>query len=162
MFYKLIDTDIATLCAGCATPGHRDLLKNNAEFSGSTQICYTAYGSGIIETAIGNAEYSENNLTDLSSFRGLLLRGTAGPNGVIWVGINPKNERVIEYNFIKGESNTTFTGKKGVSILLCLRGQIVANNKYINELNFAVIKKDQVVDLSIPQNSTAIIFWIKE
>lgn len=162
MFGKLIDTNIATLCAMCATPGYKDVLKNSAQYGGSTQICYTAYGGGIIETDVGNAEYSEDNLTDVINLRGYPMRGTAGPNGAIWIGINPKDEKVIDYNFVKGEHSFTFTGEKDVSILLCLRGEITANGKVLKDLTFASITKGKVVDITVPQNSTAIIYWLKD
>lgn len=160
MFGKLIDVGIAKLCAMCSTPNYVDVFKNNASAGGSTQICYTAYGSGTISTTGGDAAYSEDTLTDVSHIRGLQMNGVAGPNGAIWVGINPVGEKVIDYNFIKGAQNLSFTGVKDMSILVCLRGEITANGKKMKDLTFAAISKDQTVAIDVPADCTAIVFWL--
>lgn len=161
MFGKIIDVGIAKLCAMCATPNHNGIFKNNQSSGGSTQVCYTAYGSGIITSDAGNAVYEENVLTDVSHVRGHQMNGVAGPNGTIWVGINPVDEKEIEYDYIDTPRDFSFTGVKDVTILLCLRGKITANEKEILDLFYSVIEKDKTVNISVPEGSTAILFWLK-
>lgn len=163
MFGKLIETGVANLCAMCATPGWVDTVKNTAETGGSTQLCYTAYGSGTITSENSNTVYelTENTLTDISAFRKNPLIGTAGPNAAIWVSINPVYEKEIDYTFIQGQKTVSFTGEKSRSILLCLRGDILANGKPLKALQFATIVKDKQVEIEVPDNGTAIVFWLK-
>jgi hypothetical protein len=162
MFGKIIDVGIAKLCAMCATPNHVGIFKNNAAFGGSTQLCYTAYGSGMITATSGTATYEENVLTDVSHVRGEQMNGLSGPNGTIWVGINPIDEKTLDFMFINEPTNTTFVGVKDVSVILCLKGKITANNKDIDDLNYAIVEKGKSVDISVPQESAAIIFWLKD
>jgi hypothetical protein len=162
MFGKIIDVGIAKLCAMCATPNHLGVFKNNSSAGGSTQICYTAYGSGQITTSNGSAVYEEGVLTDVSHVRGLQMNGLSGPNGTIWIGINPADERTIDYNFIQGEQQVQFVGEKLISVLLCLKGSITANGKTLLDLNYSVIPEGMSVDISVPNGSDAIIFWLRD
>lgn len=162
MFGKLIEVGIAKLCAMCATPNHEGIFKNNASAGGSTQLCYTAYGSGEITSSKGTALYQERVLTDVSHVRGAQMNGLAGPNGTIWVGINPVDERILDYNFIQGQQTLQFVGEKAISVLLCLRGSITANGKELLDLNYSVIHKDKAVNITVPEGSDAIVFWLRD
>ena len=160
IFGKVIDAGIVNLCLMCTTRNHASSLPNTAATGGSSQLCYTVYGSGLISTAAGEAQVYEDTLTDMSHMRGITLNGTAGQNGVIWVGINPINEKTVDYSFIKGAQNLDFVGVKDVSIIVCLRGEITANSKIMKDLSFATVYKDQKVNIVVPEDSTAIVLWL--
>lgn len=160
-FGTIINVGIANLCCMTATPGELSTVPNTNS-GGSTQICYTVVGSGVTTSEGQSLSHSAGTLVDLSQFRNKPLTGEAGPNGVTWISINPFDDKSVDYTFVDTPSDFTFTGEKQVSVLVCLKGEITANGKPLKDLTYATIIKDKVVDIHVPENSTAILFWLRD
>lgn len=157
-FGTIIDIGIGKLCCMVATPGEQSSLPN-AGPGGSSQLCYGVYGSGTTTSEGGNGSYTEDELTDVSAFRNFQLNGTAGPNGLVWVGINPPNSDTFQYDFIKGPVTKTFTNTSTDCAFVGLRQSPKINDKVIGELNFCRLKEGQTVTIEVPENSTGIMLW---
>lgn len=157
-FGTIIDISIAKLCCMVATPGEQSSLPNSG-LGGSSQLCYGVHGTGTTTSDGGNGSYSEDELADVSAFRNHELHGTAGPNGLVWVGINPLDSGTLQYDFIKGPVNKSFTNTSTECVFLGLRQSPRINDKVIGELNFCRLKEGQTVTIDVPENSTGIMLW---
>ena len=160
MFGKLIDIGFAKLCAMCATPNHHGVFKNSGE-AGSTQLCYTAYGSGEVTSVKGVASYRAGELTDVSHLRESQMDGISGPEGTIWVGINPNTpEMNLGHVYLRGQTSMSYTGVQSCAVLMCLRGSISANGKNLDELMFCRIFQGQEVQIEMSEDDIGILLWV--
>jgi hypothetical protein len=156
---QFIDIGIANMCAIAGVPDATTVFKNSGQ-GGSTQFVYTAYGSGWNVSDVTTSYFEVDTITDISSSRGHAMEGFAGPNGCIWVGFNPKNESSLQYNYIVGPQHFNHIGNTDEpTVLVGLKYDTTANGKKIEPLNFALIMKEDSVDIDVPEGAIAILIW---
>jgi len=158
-FGTTFEIDIAKLCCMVATSNEQSSLPNNSLYGGSSQFIYTVQGSA---TSVANgisATYTVGEITDTSSWRGHESHGSAGPDGVVWVSINPYDEGTVQYQLMNGPMNITHTGASEKTVFLGLKGSPTANGKTIGELAFCKIAEGKEVELNVPEGSVGLLLW---
>jgi len=147
-------------CTGHCTDG--DSLKAKTEDwkddGKFTQIFYVAQGSGKLydETGLLKFELKEHNLYDFKDLYNRYFRVEASNKSCTWIGINP----VPASRFFKAElkkENFVVEGEEGKeNIIICVKNNIIIENKNLNELNYSRIKYGKKVTVEVPKNSHAI------
>lgn len=159
MFGKIIDIGFAKMCAMCATPNHHGVFKNTGD-AGSTQLCFTAYGSGEVSSINGVASYRAGELTDVSHLRETQMNGISGPEGTIWVGINPSSPSMtLGHDYLCGQRSMNFVGENACTVLICLRGAVRVKGKVLDELMFCRIYQGDEVLIEMAQDDIGILLW---
>lgn len=155
-FGTIINIGIANICCMTATPGELSTVPNSGP-GGSSQICYTAYGTGTTSADGESLVHTEGGLVDISRFRNKPLTGQAGPNGVTWVSVNPFDEETLDYEFLEGPSTRSFTNTRDHCTILTVKGVLGVNAAQIPELGFCRVGKDQTISLTLGTDVKAII-----
>lgn len=151
MFGKYVKMGNASLCCLSASAGHVEEFANTGDGK-ETQFTYVLNGSG---TAVSKdntvqIEMVEGQVIDMTSLMGKPFVGTANTPS-LWVSINPIPCTLRFTPSVIRESQTV-TGETD-SYLICIDGQITANNKALATFKFARIPEGMTVDITVPEGS---------
>ena len=155
IFNKMVDVKLATLCCVAASPGQTQTWPNTGD-GGVTQMVYIVHGSGDLNPPNTTINTVKGDVVDLSPYANIPLPGVTGPNGIFWIGINPKTSAMLNIETC-APGQYTANPLSLEKYLVCLTGNITVNTTSISELKFAKLPLNIDTTFTIEPNSFAAI-----
>ncbi len=155
IFNKNIDVKIANLCCIAATSGHVETFKNTGTGI-VTQFVYVIDGGGNLTMNDTLIPSPKGSIVDLTPYKDQPVSGVALENGIIWIGINPKDNVWLEYKTFEPGSYSLNALDKD-QYLVCLKGQINVGTAVIKETMFSKLPLNKDISFTLDANSFAII-----
>lgn len=147
-----------SLCTGYLAPN--EILANpNKAATEVNQVVYIISGNAV--AAAENQQpitLDTACLIDVSKFAGTQITYTAGPNGAVWVALNPIPETKRYFtSLVQGETVAEVAADGAECAIVCLVGSISVSGKTIPALSYARVLPTKTVVLEAPANSVALV-----
>jgi hypothetical protein len=159
VIHKILDAKRFIACHGFASDNEKIVAPNT--FSGGFgQIMYIMTGSATISPTDPNSPIKPKTfqvgINDITEYYGTPCTYTAGPNGGTWICINPipMNARYKMTELVDGQ---VITGDLTERTIMCFAGTIKANDKELQNMNYARIFNGKTVTVSVPPSATAVL-----
>jgi len=157
--HKILDAKRFIACHGYAS-ANEQIVAPNTFSGGFGQIMYILTGSATISPTDSNSPVLPKTfhvgVNDITEYYGTPCTYTAGPDGGTWICINPipMNARYKMTELVDGQ---VIHGDLVEKTVICFSGTIEANDKKIENMNYARITSNKVVKIKIPNKSVAVL-----
>jgi len=150
-------------CSVACIPGGTFVHPNNKD-GFSSQWLYAYYGEGSVQCINGNSLHISKALDGalhelpIDDFLNKELTVTGGSTVFHYIAINPvPSTRRFNAELINETTQRSITGFEKETVIFCLEGKIVCNDVEIDTWKFASIENNKSINLTVPQNSVALL-----
>lgn len=153
-----------SLCHGGMTAGESFISPNHGVGS-FTQLIFL-YSGSIVASSDGMQDITlkENEFVDVSEFFGKAIKHTAGPQGAIWLAINPHPvEKRFDVQLVT-QGSVEVKGSEKETAIICVDKVISCNEKELSTLQYVRVLNNKTITLTVPtlNSSTSLAAIITE
>ena len=145
-----------SLCHGGMT-ANESFVSPNLTVGVFNQLVFLYSGSAVASSeGMPDITLKEKEFVDVSAFFGKTIKYTAGPQGAIWLAINP---HPVEKRFnvqLINQGSIEVQGSEKETAIICVDKVVLCNEKELTPLQYVRVLNNKSINLTIPTaNSSA-------
>jgi hypothetical protein len=142
------------LCYGGMT-ANESFTSQNLTAGEFNQLIFLYSGLVIVSSeGMPDIHLKEKEFVDVSVFFGKPIKFTAGPQGVVWLAINPHPvEKRFDVQLIT-QGPVEVKGSEKETAIICVDKTILCNEKELNPLQYVRVLNNKTVNLTIPASDS--------